>query len=465
MPKLLSVIAFLLVVTTPVFAQEVPQSRAQVNLTFAPVVKQAAPAVVNIYTQRSVQQRVNPMFDDPMFRQFFGGSLMPGLSRQRMESSLGSGVILRPDGLIVTSNHVISGADQIRVVLNDKREFDASVVTVDEHSDLALLRVDTRGEKLPYIELRDSDQVDIGDLVLAIGNPFGVGQSVTSGIVSAITHRAVQGSDLDYFIQTDAAINPGNSGGALVAMDGRLIGINSSIYTKNGGSMGIGFAVPSNVVRVVMNAVDHGQKSIVRPWIGIEGQAVTAELATGLGMAQPAGVVVNRIHPSSPAAKAGVSAGDVILALNQKPVDDVESFRYRLTTASVGAPVEFTLLRKGQKMATTVRLSAPPEDPPRQKTVVHGANPLSGAEIENISPAVSEELGLHGVESGVIVSDIKGAGPAANIGLQPGDILLSINGAKVADVNTALAATRDPAAGWRIVFQRGEEKLTIMLGG
>jgi serine protease Do len=464
--RVLYVILILLVIALPAKSEDVPQSRQQISLSFAPLVKQAAPAVVNIYTQRVVQQRLSPLFEDPFFRQFFGNAMPQGLNRQRLENSLGSGVIVRPDGVIVTSNHVISGADQIRVVLSDRREFDATVLTVDEHSDLAVLRIEAKGEKLPYLEIKDSDQAEIGDLVLAIGNPFGVGQTVTSGIISAVTHRAVGGTgDLDYFIQTDAAINPGNSGGALITMDGRLVGINAAIFSKSGGSIGIGFAVPSNMVRVVLNAVEHGQKSIVRPWIGIEGQAVTAELASGLNMAQPTGLLVNKIHPASPAAKAGVQAGDVITALNGRAVEDAEAFRYRLATMSVGTSVDFSLLRKGQKLDVAVRLIAPPEDPPRQKTRVSGLNPLGGAEIENLSPAVSEETGIHNLEHGVLVSDVKEGAAASNVGLRPGDVILSINGTKITDVTTAMAAIKLPARSWRMTIQRGDEKMTIMVGG
>ncbi len=465
---LAQLLIILLLCAAPILAdaQDIPQSRQQISLSYAPLVKQAAPAVVNIYTQRVVQQRISPLFEDPIFRQFFGNAMPQGMNRQRLENSLGSGVIMRSDGLIVTSNHVISGADQIRVVLSDRREFDATVVTVDEHSDLAVLRIDAKGEKLPYLEAKDSDQAEIGDLVLAIGNPFGVGQTVTSGIISAVTHRAVGGSgDLDYFIQTDAAINPGNSGGALITMDGKLVGINAAIYTKSGGNMGIGFAVPANMVRVVLSAVEHGQKNIVRPWIGIEGQALTAELATSLNIAQPTGLLVNSIHPSSPAARAGVQVGDVITALNGKPVEDVEAFRYRLATMSVGSSVDFGLLRKGQRLDVAVHLIAPPEDPPRQKALVTGLNPLGGAEIENISPAVSEEMGLRNLLHGVIVANVKEGSAAGNIGLQTGDVIASINGNKIADVQTALAVVRTAARGWRVTIQRGDEKLTIQVGG
>ena len=460
----LIILAVLLLCSTA-FAQEIPQSRQQISLSYAPLVKQAAPAVVNIYTTRLVQQHLSPLFEDPLFRQFFGQSMPHGMNRKRMENSLGSGVIVRADGLIVTSNHVIEGADEIRVVLSDRREFGATLLTADEHSDLAVLRIETKGEKLPYLELKDSDQAEIGDLVLAIGNPFGVGQTVTGGIISAITHRAVGGGDFDYFIQTDAAINPGNSGGALITMDGRLVGINAAIYTRSGGNIGIGFAVPSNMVRVVLNAVEQGKKNIVRPWIGIEGQAVTADLAAGLNMSQPSGLLVNSIHPASPAARAGVQAGDVITSLNGRAIEDSETFHYRLATMAVGSDVTFGLLRKGQKRDVTVHLIAPPEDPPRQTTRVTGLNPLGGAEIQNLSPAVGEEMGLRNLDHGVVITNVKEGAAASNLGLQPGDVVVSINGNKVPDVGMALALVKSAVRSWRLVIERGGEKMTIMVGG
>ncbi len=446
-------------------ADAVPQTREQITLSFAPLVKQTAPAVVNIYTQRVVQQRVSPLFADPMFSQMFGNMLPPGFSHERLENSLGSGVVVRPDGLIVTSNHVIRDADQIRVVLSDHREFDATVVTTDEHSDLAVLRVDTKGENLPYLELKDSDDAQIGDLVIAIGNPFGVGKTVTSGIISAVTHAAVGSSDLNYFIQTDAAINPGNSGGALVTMDGKLVGINSAIFSRDGGNMGIGFAVPSNMVRVVLAAVDHGKKNIVRPWFGADGQAVTAELAASMNMAQPTGVLINAVHQASPAAQAGLQVGDVVVSLNGHAIEDPDDFRYRIDTLPLGSASDLGILRKGQGMTLHVTMTAPPEDPPRQKTVVTGRNPLAGVTIENISPAVIEETGLHGVTSGVVVSAMQANAVAASLGIQVGDVLASINGAKVASVSDVLNAVRMPQRAWRMTLQRGENVITVMVGG
>ena len=268
-------------------AEDVPSSRAEIQLSFAPLVKQVAPAVVNIYTHTVVtqQQPLSPLFNDPFFRQFFGDDFF-GKPVERDQNALGSGVLVRADGLVVTNVHVIKGAQEIKVVLSDGREFTAKPVTVDDQTDIALLKIDPAGAELPVLELADSDALEVGDLVLAIGNPFGVGQTVTSGIISALARTQRGINDYGFFIQTDAAINPGNSGGALVTLDGRLAGINTAIVTRTGGSVGIGFAIPANMVRTVIAAVDNGGQ-VVRPWIGATGQPVTAELAEGFGLAHP----------------------------------------------------------------------------------------------------------------------------------------------------------------------------------
>lgn len=444
-------------------AQIVPQTRQQITLSYAPLVKQVAPAVVNIYTSRKVQQNLSPLFADPLFRQFFGNAFPQGVPRERVESSLGSGVIIRGEGLIVTSHHVIKGADQIRVVLSDRREFDAVIVTADPHSDLAVLRVDTKGANLPYVELKDSDEIEIGDLVLAIGNPFGVGQTVTSGIISAVAHPSLNSSDLNYFIQTDAAINPGNSGGALITMDGKLVGINAAIFSQSGGNLGIGFAVPSNMVRVVMGAVAEGKKSIIRPWLGIDGQAITSELAASLNMTQPSGYLINSIHSASPVGKAGLKVGDVITSLNGRAINDPDSFNYRVATLPIGSKIDLIALRKGQKVDVTTTLIAPPEDPPRAKTEVTGPNPFAGATIQNLSPAVLAETNIRGIEQGVIMTAIKQGSVAGNIGFREGDIILAINGANMATVSDVLATVKKQVRGWRISFRRGTENITIMV--
>ncbi|MDX2028729.1 MAG: Do family serine endopeptidase [Alphaproteobacteria bacterium] len=466
MKKILFLVGLCLLGSIPVQAQTpaVPQSRAQINLTFAPLVKQAAPAVVNIYTQKKVQQRLAPLFSDPFFQQFFGSSLPRGFTRERLENSLGSGVIIRSDGLIVTSNHVVQGADQIRVVLHDRREFDATILTADERADLAVLRIDVPGTAFPYLEIKDSDEAEIGDLVLAIGNPFGVGQTVTSGIISAVAHGAIGSSDLDYFIQTDAAINPGNSGGALLTMDGKLIGINAAIYSRSGGNMGIGFAVPSNMVRVVMNAVAQGKKTIVRPWLGIEAQEVTQAIAASMNMGQPIGILVNGIHSASPAGKAGLQVGDVITNVNGRVIENSEAFRYRIATLTVGSSANLGILRRGQKLSFAVNLIPPPENPPRDETTIKGNNPFGGATVQNLSPAVIEETGFRGPEQGVIITQVKGGSSASNVGFRPGDVLLGVNTTKLSSVRDVVGASKQPGP-WRITMQRGNNTVTIMVGG
>ncbi|PCI44922.1 MAG: serine protease, partial [Alphaproteobacteria bacterium] len=299
--------------------KKVPSSKIEVQLSYAPVVKRAAPAVVNIYTKRVVRTRsYSPFANDPFFQRFFGDRL-GGRPRERIQRSLGSGVIVGEDGVIVTNHHVVEGADEITVALSDRREYDAEIILDDEKADLAILRINTGGEKLPTLKFSDSDTVEVGDLVLAIGNPFGVGQTVTSGIVSALARTQVSGQDYQFFIQTDAAVNPGNSGGALIGMNGELIGINTAIFSRSGGSNGIGFAIPANMVRHVVSSALMGGE-LVRPWFGGGGQAVTSDIAESLGFDRPGGILVDDIYAGGPADKAGLEQGDVILSIDGKLV-------------------------------------------------------------------------------------------------------------------------------------------------
>lgn len=443
----------------------VPQSREQVLLSFAPLVRQVTPAVVNIYTKKMVRQRLSPLFDDPFFRQFLGDAVPQGMTRKRLEQSLGSGVIIRSDGMIVTSRHVIADADEIRVVLSDRREFDAKVVIADEKSDLAVLRLEAQETGFPFLRLKDSDEVFVGDLVLAIGNPFGVGQTVTSGIVSALTHKAIGAGDLGHFIQTDAAINPGNSGGALVTMDGFLIGINASIYSRSGGNMGIGFAVPSNMVRLLLNAAVRGQTRLAYPWTGISGQEVSQDIAASLGLAQPVGVLVKSLHSASPAIKGGLKTGDVIISVDGREILNPEDFRYRVNSLAVGAVVEFVAMRNGQRRILRIQMISAPESPPRNETLVSGRNPVAGARIANISPAVADEMGLQGIEKGVVVVSVTSGTLAARVGLSARDILLEINDRTVSDVAQALGFLEGASRGWRLKIRRGGNEVTMFLGG
>lgn len=469
MSRLTYLVLFILMLAVPVGSmaetRAVPESKSQAMLSFAPVVKKVTPAVVNIYTRKVVKQRmISPFMDDPIFQQFFGGGFPQGMTRQRLENSLGSGVIVSADGMIVTNNHVTSGADQIVVVLHDRREFEAKIVTSDEHSDLAVLRIEAKDKNLPFLELADSDAAEVGDLVLAIGNPFGVGQTVTSGIISAIARTAVDINDINYFIQTDAAINPGNSGGALVNSDGKLVGINSAIFSRSGGNMGIGFAIPSNMVSSVLRSVSEGHKNIVRPWIGLSGQEVTSELAASLNLEQPTGVLVNSVIENGPAKRAGIKIGDVIVGVNGKSIEDPEAFRFRIATLPVGSKATIGVVRGGQKVALTMDLIAPPEDPPREQTTITGRNPLSGATIANVSPAIVEEMGLRGIEQGVIVVGVN-AGNAANVGIRAGDIIVSINGETVKNVKSVKGLVQGQSSRWRLGINRGGNQLTIMVRG
>jgi serine protease Do len=454
-----------MLIALPAVAQEraAPVTRQQVTLSFAPVVKQAAPAVVNIYTRRVIQQRVNPMFDDPFFRQFFGGDGLGGLSRERVQSSLGSGVIVKSTGVVITNNHVAGGADQIKVVLNDKREFDAKVVGVDERADVAVLQLQGVTEPLPTLELANSDQVEVGDMVLAIGNPFGVGQTVTSGIVSALARTTVQVSDYRSFIQTDAAINPGNSGGALITSDGRLIGINTAIYSGSGGSIGIGFAIPSNMVRAILPSILK-QGHAVHAWFGATGKTVTAELAKNLGLARPQGVAITRVAPGSPAARAGLKTGDVVRKVAGHSVDDADELRYMIATQAVGGQVDLDVNHDGTEQTLHLPLEAPPEKPPRQTTLLQGQQPLSGATVANLNPALADEMGAQYDEAAVMITKVAGNGIAARVGAQPGDIVLDINGTAIKSVNQLVDLLRQPVQGWTITLNRGGQTLQFSVG-
>ncbi|HEX3066629.1 MAG TPA: Do family serine endopeptidase, partial [Dongiaceae bacterium] len=347
----------------PAAAQTVPSTRSQLTYSFAPIVKQVAPAVVNIYTRRVVETRTSPFMNDPFFQQFFGPDSNFGVPQQRVQNSLGSGVILRADGLIVTNNHVVKDSDQITVVLNDKREFPAKLLLADERIDLALLKIDVGSAHLPTLALADSDELQVGDLVLAIGDPFGVGQTVTSGIISALARTQVGIGDYGFFIQTDAAINPGNSGGALVTMDGKLAGINTAIYSRSGGSVGIGFAIPANMVQAFLAAQGSGGH-VNRPWIGVSGQGVTSDMAEALGLDHPTGIVVSQLYPGGPGAVAGLKQGDVILAINGKAIDDPGSLRFRLATIRIGSQATLTIQRNHQHMDLPIHLVEAPENPP-----------------------------------------------------------------------------------------------------
>ncbi len=443
--------------------RRLPSSETEIKMSLSPLVKQTAPTVVNIYTKKVVSERArSPFFNDPFFKQFFGDRFGGafGAPRQRVERSLGSGVIVSGDGTIVTNHHVIDGASEIRVVLHDNREFDADLVGSDERTDLAVLKLRGVETELPSITFGDSDAVEVGDLVLAIGNPFGVGQTVTSGIVSALARAGVTGQDYQSFIQTDAAINPGNSGGALIDIDGKLIGVNSAIFTKSGGSNGIGFAVPVNMVKVVMRGLISGD--LRRPWFGAAGQAVTADLASSLELDRPHGVLISEIRDGSPAERGGLHPGDVVIAVNGLAVDNPNELKFRIATLELTGGAELSVLRQGASVMLTLPLEVAPELPARDESIIEGRNPFSGAKIANMNPALADEIGTNTLSTGVVVLGVARDSLARRTRLQPGDYIVEINGeaidsvARLKEVVTAGERSKD----WKIAVKRDGKVLT-----
>jgi Do/DeqQ family serine protease len=452
--------------TWPAPAQQrvVPESAPAMKQSFAPVVKRAAPAVINVYVSRKVKQIVSPFADDPFFSRLFGDNF--GIPRERIQNSLGSGVLVSPDGLAVTNNHVIqgSGEAEITVALSDGREFPAKVILKDEKTDLVVLRLDAQGVTFPAIDFSDSDSLEVGDLVLAIGDPFGVGQTVTSGIVSALARTQVGISDYQFFIQTDAAINPGNSGGALVDLDGHLVGINTAIFSRSGGSHGIGFAIPSNMVRLVVQAALQGG-TVQRPWFGASLQPVTSDLAESLGLDRPGGALIKGVHAMGPAARAGLKAGDVVVSIDGKRVQDPQALQYRFVTKGLGGSAELGIMRHGQARTAKVPMVAAVEDPPRDERDVDGRNPLVGAKVANLSPAVAEELGIEEEGPGVVVLDVKPNTPAARLGVKRGDLVIGLNNDKVTSVAGLVKALGASPEGWRLSFQREGQVYNLAIQG
>jgi serine protease Do len=446
-------------------AKQIPASKQQVQLSYAALVKKAAPAVVNIFSKKTVKAMgASPFSNDPFFKKFFGDNspFSFGLPRARVVSSLGSGVIVRSDGLIISNNHVIGKNREIKVVLSDKREFEAEVVLSDKASDLAVIKIKNlaANEVLPYLEFADSDDIEVGDLVLAIGNPFGVGQTVTSGIVSALARTNVEVSDYQYFIQTDAAINPGNSGGALVDMSGKVVGINTAIFSKTGGSLGIGFATPSNMVTAVISAAA-GSGRIVRPWLGATSQNVTQTIADSLGLKRPIGVLVKNVFKQSAAEKAGLKKGDVIISIDNKEVEDQESLRFRIATYEIGRKVNFGIIRNGREKTISIEMQPPIEIPPRNETKLEGEHMLSGLMVANLSPALAHELKTNHYE-GVIVMGVWNRSPAKRLGIGSGDIIKEINDVQIKTVKQ-LVKMADKLEGnnLKLTIQRGSQIMVV----
>jgi serine protease Do len=421
--------------------------------SLAPLIELSAPAVVNIYTRKILHSRsAAGALNGAAFWRLFRDTLLFGYGQDRVENSLGSGVIVAANGTIVTNEHVVEDADGIIVALTDGRIFEAEVLISDKRSDVAVLQIRADGP-LPFIEFGDSDELRVGDRIIAIGNPFSLGQTVTTGIVSALARTTFGVGDFRFFIQTDAAINPGNSGGAQIDLSGKLVGINTAIYSTSGGSQGLGFAIPSNMVRsIVESAVEH--RPLVHPWIGISAHRIPPQFASALGLAGTHGILVTNVYKGGPAEAAGFSAGDVILAVNAVSVDEPQALRYRIAMLQVGVTARLLAMRGGRRFEAPVTVVAPPEVPARDDTWLSNLSPLRGARVASLSPALAEEIGADSGIAGVIVRDVGQASAAARVGLRVGDIIRSYNDQEISTVAELMEFRAVPFTPWHLTVNR-----------
>jgi len=434
--------------------------------SYAPLVKEVLPSVVNISTSKVVHNRMSseemPM--DPFFRQFFGddGNGRFNVPKDSRENALGSGVIVSPEGYILTNNHVVDGATDIRVTLSDKREFQGHVVGTDPKTDIAVLRIDARN--LAPITIGDSSKVQVGDVALAIGDPFGVGQTVTKGIISAIGRGNLGIEDYEDFLQTDAPINPGNSGGALINDRGELVGINTAILSHgSGGSQGIGFAIPSDLARQVMNEIlKNGH--VTRAYLGIYPQDVTPAMAKAFGEKQAEGIVVGDVTPGSPAHTAGIQRGDIILDVNGKPVTDSNQLRMSISMMQPGTDVTLKFLRNGDMRDATVKLAEMPTQTAQANSSdgQGGGKALNGVEVSNLNADIAHQLGISASTKGVVVTDIDPASKLANSGLQKGDVIQEVNHQPVNNVSEFESAVRKAGDNPLLLVNRGGTTLFIV---
>jgi serine protease Do len=413
---------------------EAPVSLGEFANGFSSVLKPVLPAVVNIHSSKVVKPHSDgtmPFFNDPFFQQFFGNQFGQQQMRPEREQSLGSGVIITSDGTILTNNHVIDGATDIKVQLSDKREFTAKLLGTDPRTDVAVLKIDATG--LPTLAIGDSSKLQVGDVIFAVGDPFGVGETATMGIVSATGRSGLGIENYEDFIQTDAAINPGNSGGAMIDLHGNLIGINTAIATGGGeGNIGIGFAIPIDMARTVADQlVAHGK--VVRGYLGLYPQDVTPEIAKQFGMSGPGGALVSEVSPDSPASKAGLKRGDVILKLNGTPVDSANDLRLRISQTPPGTDVKLQISRDGKLQDVTLSLGEFPEKEANATPGESNGGGLQGVNVQDLTPDLAQQLNLPAGVHGVVVSDVDPASPAA-ADLQRGDVIQEVNHKPIANV-------------------------------
>lgn len=436
-----------------------PESKEQITLSFAPVVKEVAPSVVNVYSRRlniSDSKVDSPFSNDPFYKRF----LKKNDPHKAPNKSLGSGVIVSPDGIIITNYHVIEPGDEIRVVLHDKREYFGKLILVDHQTDLAALKIDVGEEQLPFLTLEADEDLEVGDLVLAIGNPFGVGQTVTSGIISALSRSQKGISNLRAFIQTDASINPGNSGGALVTTDGRLIGINTAIYSKSGGSVGIGFAIPSILAQPVLESAKEGGP-VQRPWVGVKLHPVTMVAAEKLGLSHPNGAIVRAVYPKSPGDKAGLRVGDLVTAINGEIIDDEADFEFEIAVLPLGSEAELTVLRQGKTIKLPVNLRAPLTDNASKSQIMKTTSPLQGASMRTLDPGLALSLGLDPYQQGVVIVDLPSNAPAKKLRFLEGDVIFKVNNLSVTSLNSLQKALSKRQKSWNIALRRGDKIITV----
>ena len=437
---------------------------------FSAVLKPALPAVVNISSSKVVKPGRNqqsPIFNDPMFRQFFGDQFGQGQGRPMREQSLGSGVIVSSDGTILTNNHVVEGATDIKVFLSDKREFQAKVIGTDPKTDIAVLKIDAT--RLPTLPLGDSNQLQVGDLIFAIGDPFGVGETATMGIVSATGRGGFGIENYENFIQTDAAINPGNSGGAMIDIHGNLVGINTAILSHGGnggegGNEGVGFAIPVSMAKPVMDQIlTHGK--VVRGYLGIHIQEVTPELARAFGLKQGGGVLVGDVAPNTPAANAGLKKGDVILQLNGETVDAPNQLQVQIAQFAPGTNVKLQIWRNGGTQDVSLKLAELDEHDDKQVSAeATGATLLEGIQVQDLTSDIAQQLSLPAGTRGVVVSSVDPSSPAAASGLSQGDVIQEVNHKSItntSDYQQAMAgANKQPVL--LLVNNRGVTRYVVV---
>ncbi len=449
----------------PVGPPNVPRQIIETSRAFSDIASSVSPAVVNISTTKVVKREANPFSDDPFFDLFnpFKDFRMP---KKWKEQSLGSGVIVSPDGFIITNNHVIEQADEIRVTLFDKRSFKARIIGADPKTDVAIVKIDAK--ELPTVRWGDSDNLQVGEFVLAIGNPFGLSHTVTMGIISAVGRANVGIADYEDFIQTDAAINPGNSGGPLVNIKGELIGINTAIFSRSGGYQGIGFAVPSNMAHLVMDQLE-ARGRVTRGWLGVTIQELTPELAQKFGLKISKGALVGDITKGSPADAAGVRRGDIILSFNGKKVEEVGSLRNMVAESKVGSEVPMTILRNGKEYAVNVHIAELPKDAaeaaPSAPSDDESGGALTGLSVMDLSKEIARQLGLHREEKGVVVVRVEPGSSAEDAGLRKGDVIEEVDRRKIERIDEYNRAVANVRPGDTLLFfiNRGGKKLYVTL--